>query len=88
MAGARLLLADDEASIRESLRMILEFEGYRVEEVSDGMEALDHLTQKTPDAVLPDVIRGVQERSGEAEYPDEIAPSAWYPGGDEPPPAG
>ena len=43
---------------------------------------------ETPDAVLPDVIRGVQERAGEAEYPDEIAPSAWYPGGDEPSPAG
>lgn len=43
---------------------------------------------ETPDAVLTDVIRGVQERAGESEYPDEIAPAAWYSSGDESPTAG
>ena len=33
---------------------------------------------ETPDAVLPDVLRGVQERAGEAEPPVEIAPARWY----------
>jgi hypothetical protein len=39
---------------------------------------------ETPDAVLPDVIRGVQERAGEADYPDEVAPAAWFVSDDEP----
>ena len=39
---------------------------------------------ETPDAVLADVIRGVQERAGEVQYPDEIAPAAWFPSDDEP----
>jgi hypothetical protein len=39
---------------------------------------------ETPDAVLPDVIRGVQERAGEAEYPDEVPPAAWFASDDEP----
>jgi hypothetical protein len=38
---------------------------------------------ETPDAVLPDVIRGVQERAGEEEFPDEIAASIWFPGDDQ-----
>ncbi len=33
---------------------------------------------ETPDAVLPDVLRGVQQRAGEAEPPVEIAPARWY----------
>jgi hypothetical protein len=39
---------------------------------------------ETPDGVLPDVIRGVQERAGEAEYPDEVPPAAWFASHDEP----
>ncbi|MCZ6508938.1 MAG: sigma-54 dependent transcriptional regulator [Acidobacteria bacterium] len=50
-----VLIVDDEASIRESLRMILEFEGYRVEEASGGREALVRVGKQTPDAVLLDI---------------------------------
>ncbi len=32
-----------------------------------------------PDDVLPDVIRGVQERAGEVEPPVEIASELWFP---------
>ena len=50
-----VLVVDDEPAIRESLRMILEFEGYRVEEASGGREALVRLGKQTPDAVLLDI---------------------------------
>lgn len=50
-----VLLVDDEASIRESLRMILEFEGYRVEEAGSGPVALARVAERAPDAVLLDV---------------------------------
>ena len=34
---ASVLIVDDEAAIRESLRMILEFEGYRIEEATTAL---------------------------------------------------
>ena len=52
---ASVLVVDDEAAIRESLRMILEFEGYRVEEATTGVEALQIVRDRTPDAVLLDI---------------------------------
>ncbi len=52
---ASVLIVDDEASIRESLRMILEFEGYRVEEAGDGLAALRIVRDRPPDAILLDI---------------------------------
>ena len=52
---ASVLVVDDEESIRESLRMILEYEGYRVEEASGGAEALARMADRPPDAVLLDI---------------------------------
>lgn len=43
---------------------------------------------ETPDEILPDVIRGVQERAGGDDFPDEIPPTAWFPSDDELPAAG
>ena len=40
---------------------------------------------ETPDDVLADVLRGVQERAGEAEPPLAITPASWFAGRDEPP---
>jgi CheY-like chemotaxis protein len=37
---ASVLVVDDEAAIRDSLHMILEYEGYRVEEAASGSQAL------------------------------------------------
>ena len=52
---ATVLVVDDEASIRESLRMILEYEGYRVEEAEGGKSALARMGDRPPDAVLLDI---------------------------------
>lgn len=41
MAG--VLVVDDDASIREAVRFVLEDEGYRVDEASHGLAALDFL---------------------------------------------
>lgn len=59
----------------------------RGRERGQGQVTVDEVGE-TPDAVLPDVIRGVQERAGEAEYPEEVAPATWFPAHDEPSPAG
>ncbi len=54
-AQGTVLLVDDERSIRESLRMILEFEGYKVEEAASGSEALTRVAERAPDAVVLDI---------------------------------
>ena len=52
---ARILVVDDEASIRKTLREILEFEKYQVDEASDGMDALARIKQQDFDVVLMDI---------------------------------
>ena len=58
--GAAILVVDDEAAIRDALRMILEYEGYRVLEASSGEDALSILSRSHPDAVLLDIrMKGI-----------------------------
>jgi len=50
-----VLVIDDEKSIRRTLREILEYEGYKVEEANDGVEGLSLMKDKQFDAVLLDI---------------------------------
>jgi two-component system, NtrC family, response regulator AtoC len=52
---ASVLVAEDEAQARESLRALLEDEGYQVICASDGMEASRILSQSTVEAALIDI---------------------------------
>lgn len=52
---ARILAVDDESSIRETLRSILETEGYAVEVAQGGHEAIDSFKNQNFDVVLCDV---------------------------------
>lgn len=52
---ARVLIVDDEKSIRNTLRDILEFEKYEVEEAGDGMECLVKLKQSKYDVLIMDI---------------------------------
>ncbi|MEO5894684.1 MAG: sigma-54 dependent transcriptional regulator [Vicinamibacterales bacterium] len=52
---SRILVVDDEAEIRKSLRMILEYEGYEVVEASSGAEGLATAERDAPDLVFLDV---------------------------------
>jgi two-component system response regulator MprA len=53
---ARVLLAEDDRQVRESLVRGLEFEGYDVDAVNDGATALEHFDAESPDLVLLDVM--------------------------------
>jgi two-component system nitrogen regulation response regulator NtrX len=52
---ARILVIDDEAEIRRSVRMILEYEGYDVQEASSGPEGLALIEREPPDLVFMDI---------------------------------
>ena len=52
---AKLLIVDDEKSIRITLREILEYEKYIVDEARDGEEALALITKNDYDVVLCDI---------------------------------
>jgi two-component system, NtrC family, nitrogen regulation response regulator NtrX len=52
---AKLLIVDDEKAIRGALRDILEYEGYSVEEASDGEQGLEMVKQNDYDVVLCDI---------------------------------
>ncbi|GAB3251247.1 sigma-54 dependent transcriptional regulator [Larkinella harenae] len=52
---ARLIIVDDEKSIRDALRDILEYEGYEVDEAKDGEEGLDLIKQNSYDVALCDI---------------------------------
>ncbi len=52
---ARILVVDDEAEIRRSVRMILEYEGYDVQEASSGPEGIAIVEREPPDLVFLDI---------------------------------
>lgn len=54
MARERIVIADDEADIRDVLRITLEAEGFEVEEAPNGAEALALIRTRNPHAVILD----------------------------------
>ncbi|WSQ55213.1 SpoIIE family protein phosphatase [Streptomyces sp. NBC_01218] len=55
-APARVLIADDNADMREYLTRLLRGAGYQVHAVSDGQQALDTIRTDVPDLVVSDVM--------------------------------
>jgi signal transduction histidine kinase/DNA-binding response OmpR family regulator len=55
-AGLRVLLADDNADMREYVERLLKSHGYGVTAVADGEAALRSVREDTPDLVLSDVM--------------------------------
>ncbi len=73
MAGERLLIIDDESSLREFMRLFLGREGYEIHLAASGEAGLDLYDRVHPDLVLTDltmpgingleVLRRVKERA-------------------------
>ena len=73
-AAASVLIVDDDAGLREFIRVNLEAEGYSVREAGSASEGLAALDEEPPDLILLDVLmpqmdgwemlRRVQERHG------------------------
>lgn len=57
----RILIIDDDMQIREMLRQMLEFEGYKIQEAANGKEALKMQSQNPADLVITDLIMPEKE---------------------------
>ncbi len=59
--GPRILVVDDDTSIRTLLRRLLTTEGYAVDEAGDGPSALAKVAQWAPDLLLLDIMMPGQD---------------------------
>jgi len=55
LSKPRILVIDDEAAIRDSLKMILEYEDYQFVGAASGQDGLAAVQRERPDAVLLDI---------------------------------
>ena len=51
----RILIVEDHATMREAMRMVLEDDGFEVDEASDASSALSSIRRDPPDLVLLDL---------------------------------
>jgi two-component system response regulator MprA len=56
MDAPRVLVAEDDPSVRKAVERVLELENYAVTSVNDGAAALEVLTRGTPDLAVMDVM--------------------------------
>ncbi len=72
----KILIIDDEKTIRTTLKEILEYEGYQVDEAADGISGLEKLENEDYEAVLCDIkmpkMDGIEVLTRAAEIADDI----------------
>jgi len=51
----RILVVEDDATVRQTISKLLDAEGYEVDTANDGFDALLHLQQAIPDLILSDL---------------------------------
>ena len=56
MQAKRILVVDDEVSLRTLVRANLEVDGFEVSEAVDGIEAMEMLKELMPDLILLDIM--------------------------------
>ena len=70
----QILLVDDEPTVRDAIRILLQSDGHKVKTVSSGAEALEELDKSSYDFVFTDLnmegMSGIQlARAIKAKYP-------------------
>ena len=74
----RILIADDEKSIRDSIKIILDDEGYETYTAADGEEALARLTNENFDLVISDIKMPKLDGMELLEKGSKIAPETYF----------
>jgi two-component system nitrogen regulation response regulator NtrX len=72
----KILIIDDERSIRSTLKEILEFENYNVDEAEDGEKGLEMLGKNKYDVVLCDIKMPKMDGMEVLEKAREVSPDA------------
>ncbi|HVF08095.1 MAG TPA: response regulator [Actinomycetota bacterium] len=55
MPNARILIVEDHPTMREAMRLVLEGEGFDIDEAADGQRALEMMRADAPDLVFLDM---------------------------------
>ena len=80
----RVLLVDDEAAVRGTLRAVLESQGYECDEAEHGSAALTILEQQHFDLIITDnkmpVLNGVEFLKQYSQKPDPKPPVIFFTG--------
>jgi CheY-like chemotaxis protein len=53
--GAKILIVEDHPTMREAMRLVLEGEGFQIDEAADGQAALEQIRDRPPDLVFLDM---------------------------------
>src|SRR6201995_3624594 len=85
--SSTIFIVDDEKNIRRTVRMVLEGEGFTVEEASSGEEALARLPDIGADLMLLDVqLPGISGLETLERLPAALGPAPGSNGSDTPVP--
>jgi chemosensory pili system protein ChpA (sensor histidine kinase/response regulator) len=84
-----ILIADDDASVRRLIELVLRKDGYRLTLAANGLNALERLQSETPDLVICDLnmpdldgfqlIAALQATPGLARIPVIVVTAAGQP---------
>ncbi len=76
--NAKILIVDDEKTIRESLKVILEDEGYSANIAGDGAKALEEIKNNNYDIVISDIKMPNIDGMELLEKASEISPNTFF----------
>lgn len=80
----RVLIVDDEAAVRGTLRAVLESQGYDCDEAEHGAAALTRLEQEGFDLIITDnkmpVLSGIEFLKQFSQKPDPKPPVIFFTG--------
>jgi two-component system response regulator PilR (NtrC family) len=76
--SAKILVVDDEKSIRDSLNMVLSDEGYEVKSAADGAEALTLINDDNFDVIISDIKMPNIDGMELLDRSSKISPGTFY----------
>lgn len=74
----RILIVDDERSIRNSLKEVLEYEKFETAEAEDGMEAITKIKKEDFDLILCDIKMPKMDGIGVLDMTLEVKPNSTF----------